>query len=144
MASGCAPVTRPFLPLVLVMTGMWTGWSESDLVAAPADAADLAFFEKKIRPLLIEHCYSCHSGDAKMIEGGLRVDGRERLLRGGDSGAAIVPGNAEESLLVKAIRYQAVEMPPQGKLADASIESLVRWIERGAVWPQESSGSTTS
>ena len=143
MPSGRAVVLKPFWPLVLVMTGMWSGWWESDLVAAPADAADLAFFESKIRPLLIEHCYSCHSGDAKMIEGGLRVDGRERLLRGGDSGAAIVPGNAEESLLIKAIRYQAVEMPPQGKLADASIESLVRWIERGAVWPQESSGSTT-
>lgn len=139
MAQRCAAVLPQFFPLALVSVVL-SGWCGADLVAATVEAEDLEFFEKKVRPLLVEHCYACHSADAKMIEGGLRVDGRARLLRGGDSGAAIVPGNAEQSLLVKAIRYQAVEMPPQGKLAAAEIEFLVRWIDRGAPWPQESSG----
>ena len=139
MAQRCAAVLTQFFPLALVSVVL-SGWCGADLVAATVEAEDLEFFEKKVRPLLVEHCYACHSADAKMIEGGLRVDGRARLLRGGDSGAAIVPGNAEQSLLVKAIRYQAVEMPPQGKLAAAEIEFLVRWIDRGAPWPQESSG----
>lgn len=139
MAQRCAAVLRQFCSLALVVAVL-SGFCGAELLAATVEAEDLEFFEKRVRPLLIEHCYACHSGDAKMIEGGLRVDGRARLLRGGDSGAAIVPGKAEQSLLVKAIRYQAVEMPPQGKLAAAEIESLVRWIDRGAAWPQELSG----
>lgn len=139
MAQRCAAVLRQFCSLALVLAVL-SGCGGAELVAATVEAEDLEFFEKRVRPLLIEHCYACHSGDAKMIEGGLRVDGRARLLRGGDSGPAIVPGKAEQSLLVKAIRYQAVEMPPQGKLAAAEIESLVKWIDRGAAWPQELSG----
>ncbi|MBB74113.1 MAG: hypothetical protein CMJ75_06320 [Planctomycetaceae bacterium] len=141
MAQTRAPGLRPFW-LCILATGVVSGWYGTGAATDPVGAQDLEFFEKKVRPLLVEHCYSCHSGDAEVIEGGLRVDGREQLLRGGDSGAAIVPGNAEQSRLVKAVRYQAVEMPPQGKLHAAEIDALVAWIERGAPWPEEPVGAS--
>ena len=99
--------------------------------------ADLEFFESKIRPLLVEHCYECHSGDADPIQAGIRVDSRAGLLRGGDSGPAIVPGQTDESLLLEAVRYETFEMPPRGKLPDAEIELLQRWVAMGAPWPDE-------
>lgn len=97
----------------------------------------LQFFEKSVRPLLAKHCYQCHSGKAKRVEAKLLVDTRETLLRGGDSGAAIVPGDAEKSLLIEAVRYESYEMPPKGKLPDRDIETLVRWVNMGAPWPKE-------
>lgn len=100
-------------------------------------SAELDFFEKKVRPLLAEHCYSCHSVDAKKVQAGLLVDSRTSLLAGGDSGEAIVPGDADDSLLVEAVRYESYEMPPQGKLPDADIETFERWVEMGAPWPEE-------
>ena len=106
-----------------------------------ATEEDLAFFETKIRPLLVEHCYQCHSGNAKMLEGGLRVDSRTRLLKGGDSGPAIVPGDPDKSLLARAIRYQAAEMPPDGKLGTEQIRMVERWIRIGAPWPVETGQS---
>ncbi|HXT58168.1 MAG TPA: c-type cytochrome domain-containing protein, partial [Pirellulales bacterium] len=86
--------------------------------AIRADDAGIDFFEKKIRPLLVEHCYGCHSASAKKLGGGLLLDHRKGLLRGGDSGAAIEPGKPEASLLITAVRYadDAVQMPPKGKL----------------------------
>ena len=72
--------------------------------AVPAEADGVAFFEKRIRPLLAEHCYECHSAAAKKLKGGLRVDSREALLKGGDSGPALVPGNPTKSLLLRAMR----------------------------------------
>jgi hypothetical protein len=97
----------------------------------------LEFFENQIRPLLVEHCYECHSGGSKKLQAELRLDFREALLRGGDSGPSIVPGNADESLLIHSVRYESYEMPPKGKLADADIALLVRWINDGAPWPDE-------
>ncbi|MEM9366461.1 MAG: PSD1 and planctomycete cytochrome C domain-containing protein [Planctomycetota bacterium] len=105
----------------------------------------LAFFESKVRPLLVEHCYECHSGSSERVEGSLLLDSREAHLRGGDSGAAIVPGNAAYSLLVESIRYESYEMPPKGQLDDQDVETLVRWVDMGAPWPDEAkptSGST--
>ena len=127
---------RPFLFIVLCCL-VWCVGGSGSLGADAVTTQDLKFFEEKVRPLLIAHCYSCHSGKAKTIEGGLRVDSRAGLLRGGDSGPAIIPGEAEQSLLVKAIRYQAVEMPPPGKLEAVQIQTLVTWVQRGAPWPQE-------
>ena len=103
------------------------------LLSASAPAADptpeqAEFFEKKVRPVLVEHCYKCHSAEAKKPKGGLRVDGRARLLKGGDSGPAVVPGDPEKSRLIEAVRYANpdLQMPPKGKLPDAAIADLER------------------
>src|SRR5262249_20691685 len=82
--------------------------------AAPPDGIE--FFEKKIRPVLVEHCYSCHSQDAKKIRGGLLLDTRDGLLKGGESGPAIVAGTPAKSLLLHALRQtDELRMPPKGK-----------------------------
>src|SRR5262245_23751617 len=82
------------------------------------DAAAVEFFEKKIRPVLVDRCYSCHSAKAEKLKGALRVDSRAGLLQGGSQGAAIRPGDPDGSLLVKAIRYTDpdLRMPPKGRL----------------------------
>jgi hypothetical protein len=99
--------------------------------------ADIDLFETKIRPVLIEHCYSCHAADAKIIRGGLLVDSRDGLLEGGDSGPAVVPGEAEKSLLLSALKHESLEMPPDRKLPDAVIADFQLWIARGAVDPRD-------
>ncbi|MEM8735735.1 MAG: DUF1549 domain-containing protein, partial [Planctomycetota bacterium] len=93
------------------------------------------FFERKIRPVLVEKCYECHSaaGDA---EGGLVLDSPSRMLDGGDSGDAVVPSDVEKSLILSAIRYQDLEMPPDEKLADAVIQDFETWIADGAFDPR--------
>ena len=97
----------------------------------------LTFFETKIRPVLVEHCYECHAAGAKIVQGGLRVDHRAGLLRGGDSGPAVVSKQAEQSLLLKALRYDEVEMPPKGKLPDSVIKDFEAWIAMGVPDPRE-------
>ena len=107
---------------------------------APADAEDsTAFFESRIRPVLVEHCYKCHSGRAKSPKGGLRLDSREALLRGGVSGPAIVPGKPDDSLLIKALSHEGdvAEMPPDEKLPDRVIADFRRWIASGASDPRD-------
>ncbi len=99
----------------------------------PADPASSKFFETHIRPVLASKCVKCH-GEKKQ-ESGLRLDSLEALLAGGDSGPAIVPGKPAESLLVEAIRYESLEMPPTGKLADKEIAPFVQWIAANAPWP---------
>ncbi|MCH2376421.1 MAG: DUF1549 domain-containing protein, partial [Planctomycetes bacterium] len=95
------------------------------------------FFEKRIRPILSEECYRCHSSRSKKLRGGLRVDGREALIEGGDSGPALVPGKPKESLLLRAISYldNELEMPPSGKLDPQVIADFEHWITIGAPWP---------
>ena len=108
-------------------------------ISSKSHAADLAFFESKIRPLLADQCYSCHSAKAEKLKGGLHVDSLEALLKGGDSGPALVPGDAEKSLLIKAVRYgdPDLQMPPKGKkLSDRQIADLTRWVKAGAPWPE--------
>src|SRR5262245_50689049 len=109
---------------------------------AVADDAAAEFFEKKVRPVLAEHCFTCHSDQAKKLKGGLRLDSRAALLKGGDSGAAIVPGEPANSLLLKAVGYKDVDlqMPPKGKLPDAAVADLTVWVKSGAAWP----GTTTA
>ena len=99
--------------------------------------ADIEFFESKIRPVLVEHCYSCHAADSKIIRGGLLVDSRDGLLEGGDSGPAVVPSNGEESLLLAALKHESFEMPPDRKLPDAVIADFEQWISRGAPDPRD-------
>ena len=108
--------------------------------------ADVAFFERRIRPLLVRRCYECHSGSAKILKGGLRLDTRAGILRGGDSGPVVVAGQPEESLLIEAVRYEngAIQMPPGGKLSEREIALLEGWVARGAPLPnQEAENSVT-
>ena len=103
--------------------------------ASPEDHARIAFFEKNIRPLLIENCVGCHG--PKKQRGGLRLDTAASARSGGDSGPAIVPGNLEESLLVGAVRYNDdLKMPPKGKLRADQIANIVTWVKQGAVWSE--------
>src|SRR5436190_5040115 len=90
--------------------------------------SDVAFFETRIRPVFAEHCYKCHSAESEKIKGGLRVDSRDALLKGGDTGGAIVPGAPEKSLLIKAIRYldPDLNMPPKDrKLTPAPLADII-------------------
>ncbi|MDB5342257.1 MAG: Planctomycete cytochrome [Schlesneria sp.] len=97
----------------------------------------LNFFESKIRPVLVDHCYECHAAGAKIVQGGLRLDHRDGLLKGGDTGTAIVAHKADQSLLIKALKYDGVEMPPKGKLPASVIKDFETWIAMGAPDPRE-------
>lgn len=101
------------------------------------DAQAEAFFEERIRPVLEEACYRCHSAEGERVRGGLRLDSREALLAGGASGPAIVPGHPEASLMIEAIRYEDEDfaMPPKQRLADQEVADLERWVALGAPWP---------
>ncbi|MGV3482861.1 MAG: PSD1 and planctomycete cytochrome C domain-containing protein [Planctomycetaceae bacterium] len=110
----------------------------------PPTAQQLEFFETSIRPLLVKHCYACHSVSAEKLQGGLYVDSRDGLLRGGDSGPAIDEQDVEVSLLIQAVRYESFEMPPKGRLANNEIEALEQWVEMGAPWPKEAIAAHTA
>jgi hypothetical protein len=97
---------------------------------------DLDFFERKIRPVLVEHCYACHSLESGKSNGGLRVDSREALQRGGESGAAVVQQDVSKSLLVSALKYDSLEMPPKGRLPESIIADFEKWIATGAADPR--------
>jgi predicted CXXCH cytochrome family protein len=101
------------------------------------DAAGVDFFESKIRPVLIKECYSCHSNQTGNARGGLRLDTRQLCLIGGESGAAVVPGDLDESSIWAAINYDSYEMPPSGKLPQSTIDDFAKWIEMGAPDPRE-------
>ena len=105
--------------------------------------ADSTFFESKIRPLLVEKCFQCHSEQSKKHKGGLSVDSVAALLKGGESGAALVPGKPEQSKIVEAITYKNadLQMPPKGKLSAVQIADLTEWVKRGAPWPNASTVS---
>ena len=123
-----------------------TAFSFVLLVAAPVvvsgqpptrdNAAALEFFEKKVRPLLVSNCYNCHSANTN-AKGGLRLDDRNGMLHGGGRGPAIVPGQPEKSLLIKAVQHAdaKLKMPLNGHLSDEQIADLTKWIKDGAAWP---------
>jgi cytochrome c553 len=105
----------------------------------------LAFFEKKIRPVLVESCYKCHSAESEKVKGELLLDTREGLRKGGATGAAIVAGNPERSPLIKALRYkdEALAMPPKGKLPDQVIADFEAWVKMGAPDPRDGNAAAT-
>jgi len=105
------------------------------LLPAMCEADDVEFFEKRVRPVLATNCYSCHGPDKQF--GGLRLDSRERVLSGGKSGPAAIPGKPDESLLVKAIRHQGLKMPLGGKLTAPEVAALEEWVLKGLFWPQD-------
>ena len=108
------------------------------LICIPALAQERdaeQFFESKIRPILANNCYQCHTG---ANSGGLRVDSREALLKGGKTGPSVIPGNPAESLLIQATSYShaRIKMPPADKLDATEIADLSKWVSDGAVWPK--------
>ena len=120
---------KPAIPLAIISLC-------AVLPLAAAEAANPGeFFELRVRPVLAKNCYTCHT-DSQM--GGLRLDSRERVLKGGSSGPAILPGDAEHSLLIQAVNqtHARLKMPPGGKLTDDEIACLKAWVNAGAVWPE--------
>src|SRR6187401_3146044 len=111
------------------------------LGAEKPDAAGLKFFETKIRPLLADNCYECHG--TKKQKSDLRLDNLPFILQGGQGGPAVVPGDVESSRLILAVSYEDsdLQMPPDGKLDDAQIADLKKWIEMGAPWPEKEAKS---
>src|SRR5689334_5119444 len=130
-------MTRAALLLPAILVGA---------LASSAAAADLdpAFFETHVRPVLVERCYKCHSSTSPKLKGGLRLDSLEGMLKGGDTGPAIVPGKPEESRMVVAIGYKDpdLQMPPKGKLTDEQVAAMTTWVKAGAPWPASPSGPT--
>ncbi len=117
--------------------------SGAELEAGPAGEPDgLTFFENRIRPIFVEHCYSCHSATAKTVKGALRLDTKEGFLKGGTDGAIVVPEQPEQSRLITAVRHTAadLQMPPKKnggkKLPEATIADLVQWVKMGAPYPE--------
>lgn len=107
-----------------------------------ADESGISFFEQKIRPILVQHCYGCHSVEAmevKKLQGALYLDSAAGVAAGGESGAVVVTGKSADSLLMKALRYDGLEMPPSGKLPDEVIADFAKWIDLGAPDPREGS-----
>ena len=136
----CHPMSRSFLLFSLALT-----------IAAPAcgddgaiSPSELEFFEARIRPVLVTECYECHSGESDDLMGGLRLDTRDLTRHGGDSGPSVVPNDLDASLIVSAIRYEDFEMPPKGKLPDATIRDFERWITMGAPDPRDAAAETQS
>ena len=107
-------------------------------VKTPEDAAGNEFFEKKVRPVLVQQCYGCHSLSAKKTMGGLALDSRSALMKGGQTGPALVPGHPDTSRLMDAVRYAKpdLQMPPKAKLPDSVIADMTEWIKMGAPWPE--------
>jgi len=123
----------------LLVAAISAGAAESPPVAPAVgklspDETD--FFEKRIRPVLAERCYACHSAKAKIVQANLKLDTAAGLRAGGDSGPVVSVGKPKDSLLIQAIRWESVEMPPDGKLPDAVIGDFVRWVEMGAPDPR--------
>lgn len=106
--------------------------------AAPS-AGDVEFFEKKVRPILVERCYECHSSESGKSKGGLLLDSRPAMLQGGDTGPVVVSGEPDRSLLIEAVRYQKreLQMPPKGALPTEELRVLEEWVRRGAPDPRE-------
>lgn len=127
-------LARPLILAFLVLN--------SSLLPAADPPEGIQFFEKKIRPVLVDKCYGCHSSEAEEVKGGLLLDSRENLRRGGALGSAVVPGNVSESLLLQAIRYENLEMPPDERLAPNVINDFETWIAMGAPDPRDGQART--
>ena len=132
-----APLPRSFFTVSITI--FLAGWLSTSTVAAEQPTAEqLEFFESKIRPALAGNCYSCHGTQTKTPFANLRLDSLAGILKGGDAGPAVVPGDPGASRLIQALRYAStVKMPPTGKLPEEQISSFVKWVEIGAPWPLE-------
>ena len=133
------PKLLTFAILVVVVASLApiAGRGSAALASAEDDGAGLEFFEAKIRPVLVDRCYKCHSAGSKSLKGGLRLDAADAFKAGGDSGPVLVPGKVEESALIDAIAYngEASEMPPDSRLPVGVVDDFRRWVEMGAPLP---------
>ena len=136
MTVDCRPVILAVLGSGFLVAS--TVVSLSQETVAPADAQQVEFFEANIRPLLIKHCYECHSHEHGESEGELYLDSAEAMRKGGTKGTVLVPGKPEQSLLMRVVSYRDrnLKMPPQKKLSAAEIAKLQKWIEIGAIDPR--------
>jgi Protein of unknown function (DUF1549)/Protein of unknown function (DUF1553)/Planctomycete cytochrome C len=142
------------LSRLLVLAGVLSGWIAAPLNLGARPPADpekepgleksaspdqLAFFEKNIRPVLVKECYSCHSATAMKIKGGLKLDTREALRKGGETGPAVIPGDTKKSLLLKALSHkdETLKMPPKKKLSDEAVSLFEKWVAMGAPDPRD-------
>ena len=139
---------RRFLISILSLAAL-AAMTNRSLGAEPAkvplakQAAGLDLFEKRIRPVLVKHCYECHSAESKEVEGGLLLDTRAGIRRGGETGPAVVPAKIKDSLIISALEHDDLEMPPKAKLPDAVIADFRRWIDLGAPDPREGGAAVT-
>src|SRR5689334_6164628 len=129
-------MTRVPLPLVTLFV------LTSQALAAD-DPKGIDFFEKNIRPVLVANCYQCHSASSKEVKGELRLDTKEGVKKGGESGLVIIPGKPDESPLIKALKHEdGLEMPPNNKLPESVVANFVKWIEMGAPDPRKPNVTT--
>jgi len=135
MATPSLQQSRSWIAVILAALGI-ARFLTHPAIAAPS-AAQNAFFEKRIRPVLAEACFRCHGDNAEKPKGGLRVDSLEALLRGGESGPALVPGQPRNSRLIEAVSGSNpdLQMPPRKRLTEAQIADLTEWVRDGAPWP---------
>ncbi|MGB7347965.1 MAG: PSD1 and planctomycete cytochrome C domain-containing protein [Pirellulaceae bacterium] len=118
--------------------------SLSAVPSAHADKMDADFYERRIRPILVQHCYECHSEAAGEQQGGLLLDRQSGWIEGGESNKSVIPGEPDASLLIKAVRYDddELQMPPDGKLDDDAIRFLEQWVQAGAPGSAQDMGET--
>ncbi len=128
---------RKFVPALTlgfaVLTGALSPVSAKDVPVSPEDRT---FFENRIRPVLVEHCYECHSADSEEVGGKLLLDTRDGIRTGGESGPAVVAGKPDASRIIQALRYDGIEMPPEQPLPEAVINDFLKWVKLGAPDPR--------
>src|SRR5690348_12004351 len=138
-------MSRPFVILAAMLSASVPSLARAaEPVALTPDQT--AFFESKVRPVLLTHCYKCHSVEENKNKGNLTLDTREGVLQGGKHGAVIVPGDPDKSRLIVAVKYDDpdLQMPPDGdKLKDSEIAALEQWIKMGAPDPRKPNTSST-
>jgi Protein of unknown function (DUF1553)/Protein of unknown function (DUF1549)/Planctomycete cytochrome C len=146
ISSGWQRVAAACLAGLAMAHGMPIARGENAPDPTATDAAGIEYFESHIRPLLVEHCYECHSEESGESQGGLRLDNAASIQRGGLTGPAVDIREVESSLLVKAVRYDDpnLQMPPTGKLDDELIRKLEHWISIGAPDPRQGSASESN
>lgn len=127
----------------VALLGVSVGISHAEEAAKPPSPEELAFFETKIRPVLVEHCYECHSADSDELGGKLQLDTREGMLTGGEAGPVLQAGKPDESLLLDALNHDGLEMPPSGPLPEQVVRDFAVWIQRGAVDPRTADAAVT-
>ncbi|WP_206293115.1 PSD1 and planctomycete cytochrome C domain-containing protein [Humisphaera borealis] len=129
-------MTQDVRAILLVLAAIAAASIATRAGAVPVSPADRAFFENRVRPVLVKHCYECHSAGAKKVGGKLLLDTPEGMRKGGESGALLEAGNPDKSLLIHALRYDGTEMPPSKPLPAAVVNDFADWVKRGAPDPR--------
>ena len=128
---------RKFVPaLTLGFAVLTVALSPVSAKDVPVSPEDRTFFENRIRPVLVEHCYECHSADSEEVGGKLLLDTSDGIRTGGESGPAVVAGKPDASRIIQALRYDGIEMPPEQPLPEAVINDFLKWVKLGAPDPR--------